>query len=108
MSEKVSPQRRRKSLLLVIMIIFLITGSVYWNFNKSTLSVSTNNAYVSGNIIPLDSQILGTVNWIGVEQGDQVEAGQVLVQLDDTDAKNQIIAQRATTISRSQGDHCAS
>ncbi|WDE12000.1 efflux RND transporter periplasmic adaptor subunit [Thalassomonas haliotis] len=90
MSENTPPKRRLKSLFFVVLLISLIAASFYWHSNNSKYLVSTSNAYVSGHIVPLDSQTSGTVKWISAEQGDKIKAGQLLVKLDDTDAKNQV------------------
>ena len=51
-------------------------------------SIATDNAYVQGNIVVVTPQVAGTVLAIHAEETARVEAGQVLVTLDATDARN--------------------
>ena len=47
---------------------------------------STDDAYVSGNVVQITPQISGTVISIGADDTQFVKAGQTLVQLDRSDA----------------------
>ena len=46
---------------------------------------STDDAYVSGDLVNVMSQVSGTVVSIGADETDRVDAGQELVRLDATD-----------------------
>ena len=62
---------------------------------------STDDAYVSGNVVQITPQISGTVVAIGADDTQFVKAGQTLVQLDQADAKvalDQAEAQLARTV----------
>jgi membrane fusion protein (multidrug efflux system) len=48
---------------------------------------STDDAYVAGNRVPVMSEAEGTVTTILADETSEVSQGQVLVRLDDTDAK---------------------
>ena len=45
---------------------------------------------VAAHTIQVASKVVGKVNWIGVEKGDRVEAGQVLVRLEDDEYQAQL------------------
>lgn len=47
----------------------------------------TEDAYVEGNLVQITPQLAGSVTEIGADNTDYVQAGQVLVQLNDVDAK---------------------
>jgi membrane fusion protein (multidrug efflux system) len=49
--------------------------------------VTTDNAYVAGNVIQVTPQVAGTVVALHADDTDLVEAGQILVELDDADAR---------------------
>jgi len=82
------PAKRRRALLIVA-AIFILAGLAWfalWFFVFST-RVTTDNAYVGGNQVAISAQVPGTVVTILADDTQRVEAGQVLVRLDPTDAK---------------------
>ncbi|MEO9078952.1 MAG: efflux RND transporter periplasmic adaptor subunit, partial [Rhodanobacter sp.] len=83
-----NPAKRRRA-LLIVGGIFLLAGLawfLFWFFVLST-RVVTDNAYVSGNQVTISAQVPGTVVAILADDTEHVDAGQVLVKLDPTDAK---------------------
>ncbi|MGN6707148.1 MAG: efflux RND transporter periplasmic adaptor subunit [Rhodanobacter sp.] len=82
------PAKRRRALLIVA-AAFILAGLAWfalWFFVFST-RVKTDNAYVGGNQVAISAQVPGTVVAILADDTQRVEAGQVLVRLDPTDAK---------------------
>ncbi len=79
---------RRKHLVSFVVLLLLISiiSFVYWLFFVKDFT-ETDDAYVAGNIIQVSSQISGSVSKLNTESTDLVKKGDVLVQLDDTDAK---------------------
>ena len=78
---------KRKKLILIILIIFFVLAVaciVYWLI-WGRFREYTNDAYVSGNMVELSSQISGSVVSINTDDTDFVEQGQLLVELDITD-----------------------
>ena len=79
-------QRRRLWLigaglaLAVIALLVLVWWLVYARYYEST-----DDAYVSGDLVNVMSQVSGTVISIGADETDRVQAGQELVRLDVTD-----------------------
>lgn len=89
--EGIPPSRngRRNRIVLTILGIFAVAGAayaVYWGMAGQYV-VSTDNAYVTGNLISVSPQITATVVTIYADDTDRVSQGQVLVQLDDTDTR---------------------
>ena len=83
-----NPAKRRRALLIVAGV-FILAGLAWfllWFFVLST-RVVTDNAYVSGNQVTISAQVPGTVVAILADDTQRVDAGQVLVKLDPTDAK---------------------
>jgi membrane fusion protein (multidrug efflux system) len=77
-----------------------IAYGVYWALALRYFQ-STDDAYVSGNVVQITPQISGTVVAIGADDTQFVTAGQPLVQLDRADAKvalDQAEAQLAKTV----------
>lgn len=80
---------RRRKLLLGLTAVFLSIALValLWWLLYARYRATTDNAYVGGNIIPITAQVGGTVVAIDADDTDLVTAGQVLVRLDDADAR---------------------
>jgi membrane fusion protein (multidrug efflux system) len=70
-------------------------GITLYHFLVGQYHVSTKDAYVNGNLIRLQPQVSGTVTYIGVDQTQPVQRGQVLVQLDPHDTDVQLAQSKA-------------
>jgi len=81
-------QQRKKGLSIFILLLLLISvGSVaYWYFFIKGFE-ETEDAYVSGNQVMVSAQVAGNISKINVDNMDPVQAGDVLLELDDTNAK---------------------
>ena len=109
MSEKdLDPQttamrRQRKRWLAIAIGGFALIGiawGLYWAL-ALRYEQSTDDAYVSGNVVQITPQISGTVVAIGADDTQFVKAGQTLVRLDEADSKvalDQAEAQLAKTV----------
>jgi membrane fusion protein (multidrug efflux system) len=78
----------RPRLLLVLAIGVLVAALAIW-YVSGLDSVSTDDAYVNGNVVQVTSQITGTVTAIGGDDTDHVDANAPLVTLNDVDAEIQ-------------------
>lgn len=80
---------RRRSTLLVILSLTLVAGGAgaAWYQLYGRWYETTDNAYVTGNLVEVNAQIGGTVVWIGPEENQVVEQGQAILRLDDGDAR---------------------
>ncbi len=80
--------RRRKALSLLAVVFGIIAvGGFLWWFFIGQWQEDTDNAYVAGNIVQVTPQTSGTVVAVNVNNTDRVQQGQVLAQLDETDAR---------------------
>jgi membrane fusion protein (multidrug efflux system) len=82
-----NPAKRRKT-LLIMLLVFVAIGVIWfllWTLVFSTRE-TTDNAYVGGNQVAISAQVPGTVVAILADDTQHVEAGQILVKLDGTDA----------------------
>ena len=81
------PAKRRRALVIVagVFVLAAIIWVLLWVFVFSTRE-KTDNAYVGGNQVAISAQVPGTVVAILADDTQRVEAGQVLVKLDNTDA----------------------
>jgi HlyD family secretion protein len=102
-------QRSPKLLLLVIAVIIavLALGYVYLFAGAKTISaapvrtetgggstaesvLSASGYVVAHHKIAVGAKVMGRVAWIGVEKGDIVQEGQVLVRLEDSEFRAQV------------------
>jgi membrane fusion protein (multidrug efflux system) len=82
-------RRRRKLLLVVLASVFLAIGLAYgahW-YLVGRYWASTADAYVTGNQDPLMPQVSGIVTAIRADDTQLVHEGDILVELDATDAR---------------------
>ena len=81
-------QKRKKGLSIFILLLLLIAigSAAYWFFFIKGFE-ETEDAYVSGNQVMVSSQVAGNISKINVDNMDPVQAGDVLLELDDTNAK---------------------
>jgi membrane fusion protein (multidrug efflux system) len=80
--------RRRRLVLSLLALVFLAAGAGYGAYWAAIgrFAVSTDDAYVAGNVLQVTPQIAGTVLAIHADDTDLVEVGQPLVRLDSADA----------------------
>ena len=90
------PGKRRRALLIVAgaFLLAALLWFLLWFFVLST-RVKTDNAYVGGNQVAISAQVPGTVVAILADDTQHVEAGQVLVKLDSTDADTRLAQARS-------------
>ena len=88
---------KRRRILTIIASVFVVVGILWFALWYIVLSEreKTDDAYVNGDQVTVTSQIAGTVVGVFTSNTQLVNAGQVLVKLDPTDAE--------TALSRAAG-----
>lgn len=93
MPETQQPQRnkkrQRRNALVFLTFIFIAIGigwGAYW-YLVLRHHESTDNAYVAGNQVQIQSQVSGSVMTVNVDNTDFVKSGTILVELDPRDAE---------------------
>jgi membrane fusion protein (multidrug efflux system) len=79
---------RRRGLTLIAIAVCsaaLVWGGWHWFAGRH--HIDTDNAYVVGNVLQITPQVSGTVLSIQADETDFVRAGQMLVKLDEVDAR---------------------
>ena len=107
---KKNSKRKRALLLVAAIVIVGLVAWALWYFSVGRWHVDTDDAYVQGNVVSITPQVGGTVVAINAEDGMKVEAGQVLVQLDPSDARvalAQAEANLAATVRQVRGLYAA-
>ncbi|MES1195607.1 MAG: HlyD family efflux transporter periplasmic adaptor subunit [Steroidobacter sp.] len=81
---------KRSRILLVITAVLVVLGiaAFLWWWLVLTQRERTDDAYVGGTQVEVSSQTFGTVVAVNAEENQLVNAGQVLVTLDNIDARS--------------------
>lgn len=79
-------RRRRLMVLAAIVAIGGIGYAAYW-FAHARYYEETDDAYVASDIVPITSEVAGTVRGVHVDDTQHVERGQLLIELDRADAE---------------------
>jgi membrane fusion protein (multidrug efflux system) len=81
--------RRRKVLLALLGVAVVVSAAAYgaYYMTYARYHESTDDAYVSGNLVQLTPQVAGTVVAVNADDTQIVKAGEPVVTLDDADAK---------------------
>jgi membrane fusion protein (multidrug efflux system) len=80
------PSTKKKIILSIVGVLGLLLlfwGFQKWNYGRS--HQTTDNAQIDGHIVPVLAKVGGYVKTVNVSENDRVNAGQLLVQLDDAD-----------------------
>ncbi len=78
---------RRRFYLWLLTLLVVAGGAAVFVYHEffGRFYETTDDAYVTGNVVPVTPRVAGTVVSITAEDGDYVEAGQVLVRLERSD-----------------------
>ena len=85
-SNKTKNRKKGLSIFILLLIVSGILTAFYWLFFLKDIE-RTEDAYVGGNQIMVSGQVAGNVAKINVDNMDKVRAGDILIELDDTNAK---------------------
>ena len=88
-TERTTPPGRRKRLLAALALAVVAGGAAYaaYYFDYGRYHESTDDAYVSGNLVQLTPQVTGTVVAVNADDTQIVKAGAPVVVLDPADAR---------------------
>ncbi|KML57599.1 hemolysin D [Burkholderia cepacia] len=84
------PATRRRTMLLALLGVAVVASSIAYGVYYLTYAryhESTDDAYVSGNLVQLTPQVAGTVVAVNADDTQIVKAGDPVVTLDNADAK---------------------
>ena len=95
---------RRKRLLTIILIIVVVAAAVWgiWYFVTQAGRVETDNAYVGADVAQVTALVSGPVAEVRVSGTQTVKKGDVLVVLDDADARVDVATAEAALVQAQQ------
>ncbi len=88
--------KKKRAFLIVgtVVLIGLIIGGFYAHYLET--HVSTDDAFIEGNIHTIAARVNGTVMAVPVADNQEVKKGDVLVELDPADYQTRVAAAQAT------------
>jgi len=89
--------RRRRVLVIAALIILAIVATVVWWVNTSGYE-TTDDAFIDARTVSISSQINAAIVDVPVTDNQMVEAGAVLVRLDERDYKAQLDQSKANIV----------
>ncbi len=76
----------RKRFFIIGAVVFLVIGVVLYWWHSSYYE-GTDDAQVDGNLVQISARIAGNITKVNVEDNQQVQKGQVLIEIDPRDAQ---------------------
>jgi membrane fusion protein (multidrug efflux system) len=89
-AQQAEPQSRKRKLLLSLLgVAIVVAGAAYsaYYMTYARYHETTDDAYVSGNLVQLTPQVTGTVVAVNADDTQIVKVGEPIVTLDAADAK---------------------
>ncbi|HZT56636.1 MAG TPA: efflux RND transporter periplasmic adaptor subunit [Burkholderiaceae bacterium] len=108
-TETAAPTNGKRKLLLRLVLLIVVVGAIgfgIWYYTIGRWYEGTDDAYVNGNVVQITPQVAGTVVRINADDGNLVHKGDVLVEIDGSDARialQQAEAQLARTVRQVRG-----
>ena len=86
-----APPKKRRSLVLPVIVLAALAGAGWYGYDWWTngrFMVSTDDAYIEGDIATISPKVTGYVAKVNVVANQEVKAGDVLATLDNGDYQN--------------------
>lgn len=94
--------RGRFAFIIGAILVVITGGGTYWAFTHDL--VSTDDAFIDGNLVPISPRIAGTVERVFISDNQRVEAGDVLAELDARDQRA-ALANTEAALAAAQAQH---
>jgi len=90
MSQVNSKLSNRSMMIIVSLLIGILAAGGIWWWIRSGRIVSTDDARVKGTIVAVSAKVTGRIEKVLVNEGDRVEAGQVIATLEKQEFEAQV------------------
>ncbi len=87
--------KRKRIIIPILAVLTIVAVAGFYLYMNMQDYVSTDDAYVDANDVSISSKMLGRITYLGTDEGDTTQAGQVLVRLDDSDLRAQEASAKA-------------
>jgi membrane fusion protein (multidrug efflux system) len=95
-TERTSRPWVKPLVLAGILIVLVVGGSWVWNYLAfARTHASTDDAYLTTDIVQITPQVIGNITQVLVKENQTVQAGQLLVTLDDSTYRTAVAQARA-------------
>ena len=92
-----APAKRNPTPLIILTLVLIVgAGLAIYYYIAGINHVTTDDAYVDGNLVRLAPQVSGTVVGINADETQFVQQGQLLVQLDPLDSAVALVQAKAS------------
>lgn len=88
-------QSKKKLIAIIGLVSILIIGGGLWWWIHYSGTVSTDDARVKGTMVTVSARVSARVAELFVDEGDQVQAGQVIAKLDTKELEAQVAQAKA-------------
>ena len=95
-ADQAPAQRNRTPLIILALVLIVGAGLAIYYYIAGINHVTTDDAYVDGNLVRLAPQVSGTVVGINADETQFVQQGQLLVQLDPLDSAVALVQAKAS------------
>ncbi len=104
-----TPEKKKRKvppfvIIGVVALLVIVAGLFYWH---STYYEDTDDAQIAGHIEQVSARISGQVSAVDVLEDQQVQAGQLLMEIDPRDYQTALEQSRATMASKEAAWHAA-
>jgi membrane fusion protein (multidrug efflux system) len=86
-----APKKKKRGFILPVVVLALLAGGAWYGYQwwtEGRFMVSTDDAYIEGDIATISPKVTGYVAKVNVVANQQVKAGDVLATLDKGDYQN--------------------
>lgn len=87
-------KKGRMYIPLILIIVLVAGGGIYWYIDYSKY-IKTDDAHIDADMVGVSPKILGRVKQLFADEGDSVQQGELIAELDSTD----LLAQKQQAIS---------
>ncbi|MBN9415099.1 hypothetical protein ABS71_16470 [bacterium SCN 62-11] len=87
---------------ILLVVVLLVAGLGYHFWQKSKQSVSTDDAYVEGDVITISAEVPGRITEVAVKDNQRVKKGDLLVRIESTDYDSKLAQAERTLRSAEQ------
>lgn len=89
--DNVTPKLNNRTMIIIIALLaaVLVAGGLWWWIRSSRI-VSTDDARVKGTIVAVSAKVNGRVEKVLVNEGDSVQAGQVIAVIEQQEFQAQV------------------